>query len=84
MWESSVSRSCSQRRRHYHTHVRNVGRILRYLASRHIFEEIKPDIFRNNRISEILCTGKPAQELLKDPDSRWDGTNGIAALLSLK
>ncbi|EKM56174.1 uncharacterized protein PHACADRAFT_196229 [Phanerochaete carnosa HHB-10118-sp] len=68
--------------------VRNIdagklGRILRHLASRHIFEEVAPDIFRNNRISSALCTGKPIQEMLGSPINRWDGTNGVAALVSL-
>lgn len=68
--------------------VRNVdpgklGRILRYLASRHIFEEVTPDVFRNNRISEAMCTGKPVQEMVESPIGRWDGTNGVAALVSL-
>ncbi|EKM56175.1 uncharacterized protein PHACADRAFT_209657 [Phanerochaete carnosa HHB-10118-sp] len=60
-----------------------LGRILRYLASRHIFEEVTPDVFRNNRISSALCTGKPVQEMLGSPIDRWDGTNGVAALISM-
>ncbi|EKM56173.1 uncharacterized protein PHACADRAFT_122410 [Phanerochaete carnosa HHB-10118-sp] len=68
--------------------VRNVdagklGRILRHLTSWHIFEEVAPDVFRNNRISSALCTGKPVQEMLESPIDRWDDTNGVAALVSL-
>ncbi|EKM56172.1 uncharacterized protein PHACADRAFT_196226 [Phanerochaete carnosa HHB-10118-sp] len=68
--------------------IRNVdagklGRNLRHLASRHIFEEVAPDIFRNNRISSSMCTGKLVQEMLDSPIDRWDGTDGFAALLSL-
>jgi hypothetical protein len=34
------------------------GRILRYLATNHIFRELSPDIFANNRASSVLDTGK--------------------------
>ncbi|EKM54970.1 uncharacterized protein PHACADRAFT_208511 [Phanerochaete carnosa HHB-10118-sp] len=69
--------------------VRNVdasklGRILRLLASRHIFEEVAPDVFRNNRISSSMCTGKPVQEMVRSPIDRWDDTNGIAAFVSIQ
>ncbi|GJE88172.1 hypothetical protein PsYK624_042550 [Phanerochaete sordida] len=68
--------------------VRNVDagkleRILRYLASRHVFEEVSPEVFRNNRVSVALCTDKPVEEMVKSPIDRWDGTNGVAALVSL-
>ncbi|EKM56162.1 uncharacterized protein PHACADRAFT_94727 [Phanerochaete carnosa HHB-10118-sp] len=69
--------------------VRNIdagklGRILRHLASRHIFEEVAPDVFRNNRISSSMCTGKPVQDMVRSPIDRWDDTNGIAAFVSAK
>lgn len=35
-----------------------LGRILRYLASRHVFEETKPDVFRNNLLSSVMDSGK--------------------------
>jgi len=35
------------------------GRVLRYLATNHIFREVSPDVFAtNNRISSVLDTGK--------------------------
>ena len=43
------------------------ARILRLLATNHIFIEVSPDIFANNRVSSALDTGKPVEELL----SRW-------------
>ncbi|KAJ3553407.1 hypothetical protein NM688_g3631 [Phlebia brevispora] len=49
-----------------------LGRILRLLASRHIFTEVAPDVFKNNRVSSCLCTGKPLD--------KWEDTNGVGAL----
>ena len=43
------------------------ARILRLLATNHIFIEVSPDVFANNRVSSALDTGKPVEELL----SRW-------------
>ena len=40
-----------------------LARILRLLASRHIFYEVSPDVFRNNRVSSSLCTGKSFEEI---------------------
>ncbi|KAK7446999.1 hypothetical protein VKT23_014212 [Stygiomarasmius scandens] len=45
------------------TDANNLKRILRYLATRHIFREIAPDIYTNNRISSLLTTTRQAQEL---------------------
>ena len=41
-------------------------------------------MFRNNRVSAAACTGKAVHEMVRSPIDRWDGTNGVAALLSLK
>jgi hypothetical protein len=38
--------------------IHGLGRILRYLATNHIFREITPDVFANNRLSSVLDTGK--------------------------
>jgi hypothetical protein len=38
------------------------GRLLRLLASRHIYKEVAPDVFANNRISSALDTGKSSAE----------------------
>ncbi|KIP04592.1 hypothetical protein PHLGIDRAFT_120581 [Phlebiopsis gigantea 11061_1 CR5-6] len=62
---------------------KKLGRTIRALATRHVFEEISPDVFRNNRISAGMCTGKPVQEMVQTPDDRWDGTNGSAAMISI-
>ena len=38
--------------------------ILRLLATNHIFTEVSPDVFANNRLSSALDTGKSVEELL--------------------
>lgn len=41
-----------------------VGRVLRLLATEHIFKEVSPDIFANNRLSSVLDTGKRLDDIL--------------------
>ncbi|KAF9270532.1 S-adenosyl-L-methionine-dependent methyltransferase [Marasmius fiardii PR-910] len=36
----------------------HLGRILRFLATRHIFKESSPNVFRNNRLSSVLRDSK--------------------------
>ena len=43
------------------------ARVLRLLATNHIFIEVLPDVFANNRLSTVLDTGKPVEELI----SKW-------------
>lgn len=73
---------------------------MRLLATRHIFEEVSPDTFRNTRLSSALCIGKPVHEMLqklvihlglyprliplRSPTNRWDGTDGVAAMTALE
>ena len=40
------------------------ARILRLLATNHIFIEVSPDVFANNRLSSVLDSGKLVEELL--------------------
>jgi hypothetical protein len=40
------------------------ARILRLLATNHIFTEVSPDVFASNRLSSVLDTGKSVEELL--------------------
>ncbi|KAK0458974.1 O-methyltransferase-domain-containing protein [Desarmillaria tabescens] len=58
-----------------------LSRIMRFLATHHIFKEISPDVYANNRLSSICDTGKPLAKLLDSPLEKHDGTNGIAALI---
>ncbi|KAG6852680.1 hypothetical protein C0991_009963 [Blastosporella zonata] len=40
-----------------------LGRILRLLATKHIFSEVKPDVFANNRLSLVLQSSSDASYL---------------------
>ena len=41
-----------------------LARVLRLLATNHIFIEVSPDVFANNRLSSVLDTGKSVEEIL--------------------
>jgi hypothetical protein len=43
------------------------ARALRLLATNHIFIEVTPDVFANNRLSSALDTGKHVEDLI----SKW-------------
>ncbi|EJD51352.1 S-adenosyl-L-methionine-dependent methyltransferase [Auricularia subglabra TFB-10046 SS5] len=49
-----------------------LARVLRLLVSRHIFREVSPDVFANNRLSSLLDTGKSIAELRADPSRKFD------------
>lgn len=73
------------------------ARILRLLATNHIFVEVSPDEFANNRLSSVLDTGKSIEELLArlapdprternelttaSPESKHVGTDGMASII---
>lgn len=42
----------------------NVARILRLLATNHVFTEISPNRFTNNRLSSAMDTKKPSSDVL--------------------
>ncbi|GJE87393.1 S-adenosyl-L-methionine-dependent methyltransferase [Phanerochaete sordida] len=56
-----------------------LARILRLLATNHIFVEVAPDVFTNNRISTAMDTGKSIKALLESPTTKYVGTTGVAA-----
>jgi len=58
-----------------------LARVLRTLATRYIYTEVSPNVFANNRPSSMLDTGKPFEEIQKNPIAKYRGTNGPAALL---
>ncbi|KIY67020.1 S-adenosyl-L-methionine-dependent methyltransferase [Cylindrobasidium torrendii FP15055 ss-10] len=62
--------------------VPSVERILRYLATRHIFKEVKPNVFVNNRISELMRKNKPLKEIIAKPNSRYENSS-LATAISL-
>ncbi|KIY71085.1 S-adenosyl-L-methionine-dependent methyltransferase [Cylindrobasidium torrendii FP15055 ss-10] len=59
-----------------------IARCLRYLATRHIFREISPDVFTNNRNSSIFVKGQPVQELKANPEGRYS-TPSFAATIRM-
>ncbi|KAI9463927.1 S-adenosyl-L-methionine-dependent methyltransferase [Russula earlei] len=62
-------------------HSGKLARVLRVLATNHIFTEVSPDVFANNRLSSVLDTGKSVEELLARPVSKHEGTLGITSLV---
>ncbi|GJE87381.1 S-adenosyl-L-methionine-dependent methyltransferase [Phanerochaete sordida] len=56
-----------------------LARILRLLATNHIFVELSPDVFANNRISSCLDTGKSVQSILDSPETKHVGARGVAS-----
>ncbi|TFK47376.1 O-methyltransferase [Heliocybe sulcata] len=58
-----------------------LARIFRVLATHHIFREVKPNVFANNRISSSYDTGKSTEWLASHPHAeKHEGTNGASAL----
>ncbi|EJT96872.1 O-methyltransferase [Dacryopinax primogenitus] len=60
--------------------TKKLVRVLRYLASMHVFREVEPDVFVNNRISSCFDIGKPFAEIASNPIDKYEGTPGITAL----
>ncbi|KIP10236.1 hypothetical protein PHLGIDRAFT_266603 [Phlebiopsis gigantea 11061_1 CR5-6] len=56
-----------------------LARALRVLATNHIFVEVSPDVFANNRLSSCLDTGKSISEIMSNPQHKHVGTFGVAA-----
>ncbi|KAF8992825.1 hypothetical protein BDQ17DRAFT_1432113 [Cyathus striatus] len=51
-----------------------LSRVLRYLATRHVFKEVTPDVFANNAISSLLMKDKTLEEIASDPIGKFDGS----------
>ncbi|KIK53484.1 hypothetical protein GYMLUDRAFT_265005 [Collybiopsis luxurians FD-317 M1] len=49
-----------------------IARIMRYLATRHIFKETAPNVFSHNRLSSLLKKAKSLEQLKADPKRRFD------------
>ncbi|KAK6981651.1 O-methyltransferase-domain-containing protein [Favolaschia claudopus] len=62
---------------------RSSKRILRLLATHHIFREVSPGVFANNRISSTLDKGKPSSVLFANRETRFGGSCGIAAFVEV-
>ncbi|KAJ7496660.1 O-methyltransferase [Mycena latifolia] len=59
------------------------ARVLRPLATQHIFREVSPNVFAHNRISILLDTGKDSGEILAAPKDKHEGAEGYSALIQL-
>ncbi|GAW03924.1 S-adenosyl-L-methionine-dependent methyltransferase [Lentinula edodes] len=59
-----------------------LARVLRYLATRHIFKEVSPDVFAHNRPSSMLIKAKSLKAIEEDPISRFDNA-AIPAFLHI-
>ncbi|KAJ7982955.1 S-adenosyl-L-methionine-dependent methyltransferase, partial [Mycena polygramma] len=57
-----------------------LARMLRLLATHHIFREVSPNVFANNRLSSALDKQKSPSALFASPEDRLSGTSGVAAL----
>ncbi|KAF7359926.1 hypothetical protein MVEN_00718600 [Mycena venus] len=66
---------------HSHVNPNLIARILRLLATHHIFREVSPGVFANNRISSTLDKGKSSSVLNSNRADRFIGSSGIAALV---
>ncbi|KAL0952690.1 hypothetical protein HGRIS_006929 [Hohenbuehelia grisea] len=53
-------------------------RVLRYLATRHFFREVAPNVFANNKISSLLLKNKPLKDIQADPVAKYDLSPGAA------
>ncbi|KAL0952701.1 hypothetical protein HGRIS_006937 [Hohenbuehelia grisea] len=60
---------------------KKLGRFLRMLSTFHIYREIGPNLFTNNRVSSMLDTLKSYDEIVADPSKKNDGTPGFTALV---
>ncbi|KAJ8501504.1 hypothetical protein ONZ45_g12131 [Pleurotus djamor] len=60
-----------------------ITRVLRILSTHHVFREISPDVFTNNRLSSMMDTLKPVKEIQADPVNKHVDTPGIGALIEL-
>ncbi|KAI0360847.1 S-adenosyl-L-methionine-dependent methyltransferase [Trametes cingulata] len=61
-----------------------LSHILRLLATHHWTREVRPDVFANNRLSAFVDSGKTVDQLRAAPEKKYDGADGIAALVAMK
>ncbi|KAF4566231.1 hypothetical protein EYR40_001952 [Pleurotus pulmonarius] len=58
-----------------------ITRVLRILATHHVFREVSPDVFANNRLSSMMDTLKSVEAIKADPVNKHVGSPGIGALV---
>ncbi|KAF7363224.1 S-adenosyl-L-methionine-dependent methyltransferase [Mycena venus] len=60
-----------------------IARVLRPLATQHIFRELSPNVFAHNRISTLIDTGKSFEAIQAAPEDKYTGAEGLAAFVLL-
>ncbi|OCH94555.1 S-adenosyl-L-methionine-dependent methyltransferase [Obba rivulosa] len=60
-----------------------LARLLRICATYHLFREVSPDVFTNNRISSAVDTGKSVDDILAHPEDKHVGTTGSSTLAEI-
>ncbi|KAF8579514.1 O-methyltransferase [Ramaria rubella] len=64
-----------------HSNKLGLARVLRVLATHHIFREVYPNHFANNRVSSYFDTGKSSRAIIANPKDKYTGTSGAAAYI---
>ncbi|KAH8827600.1 S-adenosyl-L-methionine-dependent methyltransferase [Flagelloscypha sp. PMI_526] len=72
---NEISKACG-------TDASYIARVLRFLATRHVFREVTPDVFVNNRISNAIKKEKTLKEIKENPAKRYEGSP-IASFVSI-
>ncbi|KAF8162504.1 S-adenosyl-L-methionine-dependent methyltransferase [Mycena galopus ATCC 62051] len=60
-----------------------IARVLRPLATQHVFREVSPNVFAHNRISTLIDTGKSFETIQTAPEDKYAGAEGHAAFILL-
>ncbi|KAJ3755044.1 S-adenosyl-L-methionine-dependent methyltransferase [Lentinula raphanica] len=60
-----------------------LARVLRYLATRHVFKEVSPDVFAHNRLSSLLTKAKSLKEIEEGPQHAQFDDAAMPAFLHL-
>ncbi|TFK83064.1 S-adenosyl-L-methionine-dependent methyltransferase [Polyporus arcularius HHB13444] len=58
-----------------------LGHILRLLAAHQWVREVSPDVFAASRLTGILDSGTTPEQIRENPQSKYDGPNGMAGLM---
>ncbi|TBU37789.1 O-methyltransferase [Dichomitus squalens] len=56
-----------------------ISHVLRLLATYHWLQEVRPDVFANNRLSSFIDSGKSTAQIKSSPGTKYDETDGVAA-----
>ncbi|TFK95822.1 hypothetical protein BDV98DRAFT_598196 [Pterulicium gracile] len=62
------------------TEANGLARVLRFLATHHIFREVTPNVFAHNRTSSMFCKAKTLKEIRDDPVTQYNGLTSTANL----